>query len=83
MPRNFFSRHFLLDIFYVKSLKRSFPFAKSNSAINSKKPVICAYSKNLSPGFLPVIISQRVNTTWPPSREGIGSKFINPNMIDK
>ena len=61
----------------------SFPLAKSSSAISKKKPTICAYSKNLSPGFLPVIISHKVNTTCPPSKAGIGNKFINPNMIDK
>ena len=70
-------------MFYLNNLNISFPLAKSNNAIRRIKPVTWAYSKNLSPGFLPVIISQRVNTTCPPSKAGIGNKFIKPNIIDK
>ena len=69
--------------YQLNSLKISFPFAKSSRVINRIKPTTCAYSKNLSPGFLPVIIFQSVNTTCPPSRAVIGNKFINPSMIDK
>ena len=78
------ARFFTFTFFdYLKSLKISLPLAKSSNAISSINPVTCAYSKNLSPGFLPVIISHRVKTTCPPSSAGIGNKFINPNMIDK
>ena len=62
---------------------QSFPFAKSIKASSKTMPTICAYSKNLSLGFLPVIISTSVNTTCPPSNAGIGNKFINASTIDK
>ena len=63
---------------YLKSLKISLPLAKSSNAIRIMKPVTCAYSKNLSPGFLPVIISHKVKTTCPPSRAGIGIEVPGP-----
>ena len=69
--------------FYENSFTMSFPFARISSAIKSRNPVIWTYSKNLSLGFLPVIISYKVNITWPPSNAGIGNKFMNPNIIDR
>src|SRR5690606_13987029 len=60
-----------------------FPLAYKSNAINIKKPTICAYSKNFSLGFLPVIISYSKNITCPPSNAGMGSIFIKAKIIDK
>src|SRR5678809_657210 len=46
-------------------------------------PAICAYSKNFSLGLRRVIISYKVNITCPPSKAGIGNKFMNARTIDK
>ena len=69
--------------FSVRYLYKSFPLANSIKASNKKKPTICAYSKNLSLGFRPEIISYNKNITCPPSNAGIGSKFNTPNIMDK
>ena len=45
--------------------------------------MICVTSRNLSLGFLRVIISYSVSTMWPPSRAGIGMRFITPNMMER
>ena len=45
-------------------------------------PMICVTYRKLSLGFLPVIISYIVNTICPPSKAGIGSRFITASMID-
>ena len=47
------------------------------------KPAIVAYSMNLSLGLRPVIISYNKNITCPPSKAGIGNKFINAKIKDK
>ena len=46
-------------------------------------PMICIIYMNLSSGFLPVIISYIVKTICPPSKAGIGSRFITPNIMDR
>jgi hypothetical protein len=61
----------------------SFAFAKINKPNNNTIPVTCAYSINLSPGFLPVIISYIRNNTCPPSNAGIGRMFIIAKIIDR
>ena len=46
-------------------------------------PAICAYSRNLSLGFLLVTISTSVNNTWPPSSAGIGRRFMKARAMDR
>ena len=62
---------------------QSLPFANSIKPNNKTMPTTCAYSKNLSLGLRPLIISTNVKTTCPPSNAGMGNKFINARMIDK
>src|SRR5690554_6229432 len=68
---------------YLKALKISFPLAKSSKAIRMKNPTIWALSINFSLGFFRVIISYNKNITCPPSRAGIGSRFIIPSIIER
>ena len=83
--------YLLLTTYYLPPITYYFPFPHPNQSFPfaynirpSKRtiPTTCAYSKNLSLGFLPVIISIRVNNAWPPSNAGMGNKFIKANMID-
>ena len=60
----------------------SLPKARTMRANRRIIPIICAIVRNLSLGFFPVIISYRVNTMCPPSRAGIGRRFITPSMIE-
>ena len=46
-------------------------------------PIICARSRNLSLGCLPVIISASRNSACPPSSAGIGKMFMNASMIER
>ena len=69
-------------ICYLISLAISLPKARNMSPKIRSMPMICIIYRNLSLGFLPVIISYNVNTIWPPSRAGIGSRFITPSMIE-
>ena len=45
-------------------------------------PMIWVTYRKLSLGLRPVNISYRVNKMCPPSRAGIGMRFITPSMID-
>jgi hypothetical protein len=54
---------FCLLSYFLISLRISFPFAKIRSANRITIPVICAYSRNLSLGFLPVTTSYNKNIT--------------------
>ena len=60
----------------------SLPNARNISPKMSIIPMICVTYRKLSLGLRPVNISYRVNSMCPPSRAGIGMRFITPNMID-
>ena len=60
----------------------SFPKARNISANNMNIPTICAYSRTLSFGFFPVIISNRTKIIWPPSSAGIGRRLSTASIID-
>lgn len=57
------SRHQPLNNHFLISLRISFPFAKISNARRMIIPVIWAYSRNLSLGFLPVTTSKIRNIT--------------------
>lgn len=61
----------------------SFPKARIIRANNRSIPTVWAYSRNLSLGFLPVMISYNVNSKCPPSKAGIGRIFSTANITDK
>ncbi len=48
---------------YLNSLITSLALAKINNAIKINIPATCAYSRNLSLGLRPVIISTNTNNT--------------------
>ena len=64
-------------------LKISLPFANTKRTNNITSPTVCAISKNLSLGFLLVIISANKNNTCPPSSAGIGNIFMTANTIER
>ena len=68
---------------YLISRPMSFPKASIMRPKSRMNPTIWAPMRNLSPGFLLVSISYRVKTIWPPSRAGIGSRFMTPSIIEK
>ena len=61
----------------------SFPKASIIRPIRSIIPTVWAAIRNLSLGFLPVIISYRVNSMCPPSRAGIGRMFSTASIMDR
>ena len=58
------------------------PIGINNQSQQQKNPTIWAYSINLSLGFLPLTISYNKNITCPPSKAGIGNRFIKAKMIE-
>src|SRR6266511_5830089 len=68
---------------YFPQPNQSLPLAYNINASNKTIPTIWAYSKNLSLGLRRVIISYKVNITCPPSRAGIGRRFINARTIER
>ena len=70
-------------LIYLPQPNQSFPLAYNINNNNKIMPATCAYSMNFSFGFLPLTISYSVNITCPPSKAGIGSRFINARMMDK
>ena len=70
------------NVYLINHLYTSLPLANNNKAINNRNPVIWAYSKNLSLGFLPVTISYNKNITWPPSKAGMGKMFIKAKIME-
>ena len=60
----------------------SLPKARNISPKISIMPISCITIRNLSLGFRPVIISYKVNTICPPSRAGIGSRFMTARIME-
>ena len=60
----------------------SLPNARIIRANSRIIPITCITIRNLSLGFLLVTISYKVNAICPPSRAGIGMRFITPSITD-
>ena len=65
------------------ALTISIPLAYKTSPISRNIPAICAYSRNLSLGFLPEIASTSRKRTCPPSNPGMGRMFINAKITER
>ena len=63
--------------------KKSLNIEKSIRQINKKKPKVINVFTMLGLGFLPAIASIVKNKRWPPSKTGIGNRFIIPIAVDK
>ena len=71
------------DVFtYLNNLTISLPKARNINAKMRTIPTICATYRNFSLGFLRVMISYNVKRICPPSRAGIGMRFITPNITE-
>src|SRR3982751_3645320 len=70
-----------VKLYFLNILNISSPSAYAINANNNIIPTICAYSINLSLGFLPVTISTNVNNACPPSSAGIGNTFIKASRM--
>ena len=77
----------LIYLYYVvnqlNNLKMSLPKARTIRPKRSIMPTIWAYSRNLSLGFLPVIISYKVNRRCPPSKAGIGRMLSTASITER
>ena len=61
----------------------SLPLAYISRVNKNNIPAICAYSINFSFGLRREMISYNVNIICPPSKAGIGRKFINASATDR
>ena len=63
--------------------RKSLNIEKNINPINRKKPMVIKKLTILGFGFLPTNASIVKNRRWPPSKTGIGNKFIIPIAVDK
>ena len=63
--------------------KKSLNIENNIRLINRKKPIVMHLFTILGSGFLPVMASIVKNKRCPPSKTGIGNKFIIPMAVDK
>ena len=65
------------------AIAKSLNIENTISAINNKKPSVINILIILGLGFLPITASIVKNSRCPPSKTGIGNKFIIPIAVDK